>query len=359
MSNPLSLQQHLLEVVESHYAHRDWPTGTYLCETLARKRPLAGLKILTATPIFRNTFTQYLALLHAGATVSVGLCPSIEADRDALALLQSQGVTVVHPGDAHPCDIVCDCGGVYASLSPRLGFVELTRSGVEKYTSCEKPVFLVDAGLIKRIETSLGTGESFFRAMASLDLPLAKGDTLVVYGTGKVGSGIILQALRRGLKVLAISDPNHVDTLLAGRPFTLIDYRDRVAVLAALRSAKALVTATGVAGAVETTCEAQAVLGLPIILANMGVEDEFGASFPAERVLEGKRPINFRLDEPTHLCYIDATMSLVTLGAIWVAEHPEAHGIQMPEASQEELLIHISQSHGRIADELTDLINHV
>ena len=50
----------------------------------------------------------------------------------------------------------------------------------------------------------------------------------------------------------------------------------------------------------------------------MGVEDEYGETFPADRVLNGKRPLNFLLEEPTQLRYIDATFALHRA----LAEHP-------------------------------------
>lgn len=56
----------------------------------------------------------------------------------------------------------------------------------------------------------------------------------------------------------------------------------------------------------------------PALIANMGVEDEFGPEVPAERVLNAKSPLNFVLEEPTHLKYIDPTMALDNYGALEV-----------------------------------------
>ena len=53
----------------------------------------------------------------------------------------------------------------------------------------------------------------------------------------------------------------------------------------------------------------------------MGVEDEYGPNVPASRVLAEKKPLNFILEEPTHLKYIDASLALhAALGELLVRE---------------------------------------
>ena len=112
-------------------------------------------------------------------------------------------------------DLVLDCAGPFAGLHPKIGFVELTRSGVQYYKDAKKPVFVADSGIVKRIETSLGTGDGYFRALEKLGYGVFgekaqgagfEGLRLLVFGSGKVGSGIALQGVRRGCCVTVVTD---------------------------------------------------------------------------------------------------------------------------------------------------------
>ena len=49
-------------------------------------------------------------------------------------------------------------------------------------------------------------------------------------------------------------------------------------------------------------------------MVNMGVEDEWGKAVPPERMLNNKEPLNFILEEPTLLKFIDPTMALHNAG---------------------------------------------
>ena len=84
----------------------------------------------------------------------------------------------------------------------------------------------------------------------------------------------------------------------------------------------------------------------------MGVEDEFGSELPAERVLQGKRPLNFILKDPTLMKYIDATMALHNAGALWLLNHPKAHGMIEPPVELENELLEVCRRDGTIAEEL-------
>ena len=120
----------------------------------------------------------------------------------------------------------------------------------------------------------------------------------------------------------------------------------------AVKEAYAIVTATGVPGAVQKSCSPKVVISSNAILANMGVEDEFGPDSPAERVLNGKATINFSLEEPTHLRYIETTFALQNAGLEWLIVHPDAHGIVTPPDTLEEQLLDIVRKEGSIGPEL-------
>ena len=226
------------DIVNSCYTGAEYPALGFFSREWAFSRPFAGLRILVATPVFRNTLLQYRALLAGGANLIVGVANSGEdgagaempCDPGVVDLLRENGIPVIGVREAlemesrcaggHGFDLVLDCAGQFAKLSPKFGFVELTRSGVQFYEGSGHPVYVADSGLVKRIETSLGTGEGYVRALRQLgyasgnsgadaagagnafaggdDAAEFSGKKFVVFGSGKVGQGIVLQLFSTG-----------------------------------------------------------------------------------------------------------------------------------------------------------------
>lgn len=345
--------QNIETAVSAHYSPKEYPALYSQLQRWSRQRPLAGLKILDASPVFRNTLTKYLPLLSAGASLSVGVSDMMPYDPEVVGLLRDMGMHIVSPGDmSYDLDLILDCGGVFSGTPARLGYVELTRSGTHRYTDHKQAVFIADSGKIKHIETLLGTGESLFRALRSLGHNDFEGKKLVVFGTGKVGSGIILYGNLAGMEITAVTDPQTVSIGTAARCSCIIDRMDRQAVAEALGNAFLIVTATGHADALGDAAVSIAAVGSQALLANMGVEDEFGPHVPSHRVLNSKRPLNFILKEPTHLKYIETTMALHNAGALYIVEHTDAAGIIDPPEQTENELLEVTRRNGLIGTEL-------
>ena len=350
----MSIITSLQQSIETHYRPEEYPSLTAQSRIWRTARPLKGVAVLDATPVFRNTLTKYLPLLEAGASLTVGVAAGFPHDPSIVALLEQNGIPILRNSSSNQpapsFDLILDCAAAFSHLEPRLGYVELTRSGVERYSGATRPVFAADSGKIKRIETCLGTGESYYRAMAALGYNQWEGRTLVVFGSGKVGTGIMLYASRLGARIRAVTDPADISPRVASVVEAVIDFRDRKAVTQALADADAVVTATGVRNALNGLEE---VLNRSTaLLANMGVEDEFGPGVPAGRVLGRKQPLNFLLEEPTHLKYIETTMALHNEGAVWLATHPAASGIVNPPEEIENRLLAITRRDGLIGDEI-------
>lgn len=338
--------------IGNKYNKSEYPTLDDQIKEWAATKPLAGRTILDATPVFRNTMTKYLALIAAGAHLTVGISDVMPHDEKVVAFLRSIGVKVVksEEGD-YVFDFILDCAASFARHTARIGYVELTRSGVEQYSHSEKPVFVADGGKIKLIETMLGTGESLFRAMRSIGYDAWFDKKIVVIGSGKVGSGIILYGYSVGAEVYAVTDPASITPNIACKCAQIVDYRDREAFVDVVKDAFMIVTATGRREAIADEEIQRAILRSPALLVNMGVEDEFGEAIPASRVLNEKRPLNFILDEPTHLKYIETTMALHNRGALYLIDNPNVVGtIDPPRALEEELLAIAKR--GVIASEL-------
>ena len=369
------------EIIQSHYRPSEYPALASLAEEWQDSRPFEGLKILVATPIFRNTLLQYEALLAGGAELYVGRAvenAAIPCDFEIVELLQESEIPVVSPEmvldmeqEDEFFDLILDCAGQFASCHPKIGFVELTRAGISYYNDSEFPVFNADGGIIKRIETSLGTGNGFFRALVQAGWTEFKGKKLLVFGSGKVGCGIALQVIENGCEVCTITDLNKRNSptdfirTLEQNGVPLVSKDDIPSVLQEISQADFVVSATGKKNALSGEEIFQALLQTKALLANMGVEDEFPEDFPDERVLNNKIAINFSLKEPTLLKYLDASLALhAALGERLVLEHNEAfeseylnnQGPQNPPEDIEQKLLGVTLQNGEISSEISRLL---
>ena len=417
----MDLQSILSSVLDEVYEKNEYPALAALESEWACTRPFDGLRVLVATPIYRNTMTQYRALLAGGASILVGF--SGMNDPEVVDFLKDWGIPVVTLAEMLEAesrgefvDLVLDCAGPFAELHPKIGFVELTRSGVQYYKSAQKPVYVADSGIVKRIETSLGTGDGYFRALEKLGFGAAEntsgagfeGKKLVVFGSGKVGSGIALQGVRRGCAVSVVTDlkrfaqsenamgsapssagsaagrcaansmpAGDFSAVLEQNGVNVVDCHDYPAVSALIENADFVVTATGVKNALAAPELTATLLSTSAILANMGVEDEYGEAIPAEKVLNAKGPLNFILEEPTHLKYIDTSLALhaalaellvqesqsATLGeratldkATENAAISDAVGLRFPPQELEQRLLSIAIQNGVIGPEICDML---
>lgn len=345
-------------IIDAVYRKAEYPAIDFQTEAWNISRPLEGLSILEATPVFRNTLVKYRALLAAGATLSFGISDVVQKDEKIVNWLHELGFNVVTPSTVNDqYDLVLDCAGQFAALTPRIGFVELTRSGVYKYEGASKPVYIADSGIIKRIETSLGTGDGYFRALSLLGYTDWKKKYFVVFGSGKVGRGIIAYALRYGAHVSVVTDTRIEDTnSLPQEIASVVDFRDIDSILSLVSQAHYVVSATGHVNALANEKIVKSIMHSKALVANMGVEDEFGPEIPASRVLNQKRPLNFLLEEPTHLMYIDATFALHNALAVKLVETTLPAGLWEPPPEIERELLEVTRDRGLIGDDLDFLL---
>ena len=348
-----NLLQKIDLIIHSVYRKEEYPVLAWQMEKWNQTKPLQGLSVLDATPIFRNTLIKYKALLLAGADLSVGVGDKLPADETVVKKLKSWDVPLIFPTEKERrFDLILDCAASFSDLNARLGYVELTRSGVEAYLKKENPVYIADSGKIKKIETCLGTGESYFRAMKQLGYHDWKGKNLVVFGSGKVGFGIIVYAHKLGANVTVITELSSVTAQVREYAAEIIGLNEQSRITDVIQKANAVVTATGIVGAAGKVCPPEILVNTSAILANMGVEDEYGASIPNEQVLNHKSALNFILEEPTQLKYMDATMALHNEGAVYLVNHPESKGEIIPPQETENEMLDISRRDGMIGDEL-------
>lgn len=344
----------IFDYAKKFYSPEEYPALTHQYQQWISAKPFNGLRILDASPVFRNTVLKYNALIAAGASLTVGISDVMPYDKDIVNRLRENGINVVHSEQDTPVyqDVILDCAGAFSHWESRYGVSELTRSGAYIYADAGKPVFLADAGRIKRIETCLGTGDGFFRAMAELGHDEWTGKRIVVFGSGKVGTGIILRAARNGAVVDVVTEPSTITPFIDSLINRCVDYKDIEAVREVLKAAQVIVTATGFKGVVAKYGMEKELINSGTLLANMGVEDEFGDVFPTSSVLYEKCPLNFMLEEPTQMKYIDATMALHNAGAYYLINHQHKTGLIKPGEEIENEILEITRRNGLIADEL-------
>lgn len=338
--------QRIIDYMAPYYGRDEFPVLLEQCREWSMSRPFEGKRLLDGSPVFRNTCLKYAALLAGGAELDVAVTGAVPHDPQAVRLLDEFAIPVVTPGKrGESYDVVLDCGGALCDVPSRFGYVELTKSGESRYRSVDAPVWMADGGMIKKIETCLGTGESFFRAMEQEGHDGWESGPLLVIGYGKVGRGIVMYALRHGIEVV-VSDICHRE-VPPGVGFIFTG--DRELFNRELGRSYCAVTATGVRHALEGIVDADVVRHSSVLLANMGVEDEWGGAIPDERVLNGKTPLNFILDDPTRMCFIDPPMALHNFGASELIHMPDApRGLILPSDSCERRIMQAVLEAGRI-----------
>lgn len=335
--------QRIKEYLSEFYPAEEWPTLLHQAEEWAATTPLTGLRVLDASPVFRNTLGKFMALLAAGAEVFVPHRTNMPSDPAIRAMLPEFGIATAEKGQ-NDFDIVLDCAAQCSRYTPNLGYAELTRSGVPVYERARRPVIVADAGRIKKIETTLGTGESFFRALHQLGYTDLEGRRLLVVGYGKVGRGIVHYARKHGMNIMVADLDDKAGELPGDVGF--VNVNDREDLNDTVLHAWCVVTATGRINALHNRLDAPAIIASPVLLANMGIDDEFGTKIPPHRVLNNKKPLNFILDEPTRMCFIETTMALHNACALELLTADLPAACMPPAPDVEERLLHIATTCG-------------
>ena len=340
----------LADFLYTRYSADEFPALLEQINVWRQQLPLADIKVLDATPVFYNTGLKYLSLLSAGAKLTVCAHPELPSAPEAVEFFRSCGITVISEVPAEDFDCVCDCAGMLRQATTKYGVVELTGSGAHAYNNWHQPVFLADGGKVKILETGLGTGNGLLRALYQLGFSDISGKNVLIFGGGKVGSGVALSLNGAGAVCTIVDKLDRIRCKSSA--VNRIPLEDTEKIREAIRNASGIVTATGIKDAVSAyTVE---ILTSDALLMNIGVEDEYGKGIPADRVLNNKMPLNFILDEPTLLRYIDPTMALSNYGIIELLNKRCSNGINLPpEALENSLLSAVSR--GAAAQDLKKL----
>ncbi len=291
----------------------DYPFLKELGATWAATRPLEGLRILHNIPLTRETMLKLEPLYLAGADVTVTHLdlPGLKPKQECVELLCDAGadVEIDHSRIRGEYDIGLDCCAQIPSMdnvTVRRGYVELTQSGTPVYSQLDTslPVYSLDVSKLKCLEGMFGTGEACVRAVKQFIEPALNGRKFIVFGYGKVGRGITRYLSQEGAEITVVdANETYLDHAVAAG-HAAIKNTDTRSVLDAINASFAVITATGHPGLIGEMFSPSDIQA-NVHLINMGADDEYGDAFPATRVVANKAPLNFMLDAPTIMFFID------------------------------------------------------
>ncbi len=291
--------------VQAPFLHRQYAEWV-------RTKPLQGLRIAHHFPLVQNTLLKIACLAAGGAEVTVTNPDFMQACPQSLDALKKNNITFVSDMQTlagSSFDIYLDCGAVlYNTLgAPEIGAIELTGTGDQIYRSMTVacPVISVDRTLTKQLETIFGTAVSAMQAMTLLSGSSLHDTSWLVFGFGKIGRGLAYLCEQKGYNLTVVDICPEARKEAAKLNIKTIAANDVDAVGKVLAHTDVVVTATG---GRDVLSAYPAAWFHHKILANMGIHDEFGPRFSAQEILYAKQPINFSLNDPTPIIYIDPEM---------------------------------------------------
>ena len=189
------------------------------------------------------------------------------------------------------------------------------------------------------------------RAMRQFGYADWRNQRVIIFGYGKVGRGVAYACAREGARVTVVDRPSipvdkaHVDRL--------VDCQDVGAVRQAVAESRHLVTATGIRGAMRRYGLDAEILK-KMVIAAIGIEDEWLEALDPSLLLNHGEAVNFSLDEPTRLRYIDPTMALMNESAVDLLTGRVAKpGISSPDPLSEQRCLTPVVNAGLITEEIS------
>jgi len=337
-------------------------------EEWSKTQPLKDKVILVNVHMTLITLTMIRILLKGGAIVETTASPELVRHENAIQALKEAGICFHDEGLPEDkrrgfYNAIYDCGAqmLRKKVTPKDGVIELTHTDPKLYDNLSYPVITVDSSKTKEIETGFGTGDSLVRLinylsrqsiaatvmhfagelntlgktfleknshsnMMHLNMYLAmvssvnifQHNQFMIFGYGKVGKGIAnaLESAgtpKKNIFVVEVSTEAFMSIMENGYNGILNNHLESAKSLKEIKDhipkMWAVITATGVEGAVSRHFKEFDFNGVPLLI-NMGTSDEFGHYFSKKRIVNDKKPANFKLDFPTSVMYLDAIFRL-------------------------------------------------
>lgn len=330
MSTSINLQ--ILAKAYDHFSPQDYPFLRDYRAEIATSRPYLGLRVLHNVHVTLSTLCKIETLIAGGADVTVTATHDLIRSPEAMALLAEAGVSFIEPQDLPDhYDVVLDCcAGLYGIITPKLGAVELTQTGsvIYKKNPPTYPVISVDDSMTKNLENFYGTGDGFMRAIQALIPEGIKNKKFLLFGYGKVGKGVAYYLHEHSNRIVVVEKSVSAIADAVRHQYKGIYYNDFKNLEKELKDTFCVVTATGEKNLLSNLYPLD-IFRKVKYLANVGSHDEFGSFFKESdaRILYDKNPVNFSLEEPTRIKYLDPIFYLHNLGIDVLLMTPRQVGV--------------------------------
>jgi len=205
------------------------------------------------------------------------------------------------------------------------------------------PVVSIDNSFTKLLETNYGTGQAIVQALKikfSIEL---ENSHVVVFGYGKVGSGIVkaLKSAEANVIVLDICDKAIMAAQKSG--FKAFNLKNISEVISALSNANGVITATGHKNMLSSTFTQQqldTLFSKKMWLANGGADNEYGPYFDLNKLLGEGVALNFLLDSPTPPKFLDPVFALSNLIIGLIQNGKIENGLQKVPKKYDRITLH-------------------
>jgi len=322
------------------------------------RKPFAGMTIAHNVPLTRTTLLKIACLKASGASVTVTNPSFIKDSAQCVDALSREGIqfTPLHSLKGS-FDFLLDCGAeLIEQCQATQGIVELTRTGAIRYeqlSDSQVPIVSVDDTRLKALETCLGTGEGVYRAVTELSPEAIENKRILIFGFGKVGTGIAYYFSQKTDHISVVDMLPERLSIIESRGYRAISAELPKQVEQAIKQADVIITATGIKDILSHSYEHEWFTRK--ILANAGAEDEFGFKFSDNEVLADKKPVNFALDEPTLMPFLDPIFYAHNL-AIEDALSNQTAGFRALDKAHDQAIIQTwAQHHQWTIDQLNDI----
>lgn len=315
-----------LTMVTEKIPYHDKHCMTNLMGAWSNNPPFQQKKILINLHITLSSLLLVEAFLKSGAELYVTCTEQLVCHSPVKEILSKMGCFVnpeqlsQFPQDHF--DVILDCGAYLADVfKPRFGFVELTQVNPKRYDKYDTRILNIDSSFVKQIETCFGTGNGFVRAIKvvcnemSLDFMQL---CFLIFGFGKVGKGIYNCLHKAGIpkeQLIVAEISLSCINATKDQDIKIFDLKsEKQALLRLIQSGDVdcAVTATGIVDTISKHFNHDDFRQVKI-LSNMGTDDEWGSAFSHDHVYYAKRPINFMLEHPTLIKYLDPIFTLYAL----------------------------------------------
>lgn len=326
------------------------PIHKLLIEEYRRTKPFEGVSIAIAHVLVPNTLPMIVSMIYGGADIVVTNCCPPTLDNSVIEFLNKIGCKIdLDLKSAEKYDYALDCGGYFAENPPKIGSVEVTRSGIHKYNQIiqsnpnfDVQVISADDSKCKLIETFIGNPIAVLKGIEIFVDPnvqeYLKSRPLAIMGFGKIGSG--LARLFRNYTDVLILDINPKIIEKAGslgfKTFLITD--DIIKNTLAVKNYSILMSATGFPNVITSNFN-KTEMRFDLCL-NIGAVDEFGEDYNEDEVFMSKdKPFNFNLNPPTENLYIDPILAAHVDGLRYLVQNKLNSGMQnLPEIVDNRIL---------------------